>query len=143
MSEQKINVIDMINRYAESVGLSREQVYKPEKGSWNWKMGSAQIKIYIETIVFNNGTIREYLRIFSPLMEVPQSDQTRFYRHLLELNDGNLGVKLTIIPNSTWVYATYERDIRGMDYDEVATCIYDLELWADKLDDELKNKFGN
>jgi hypothetical protein len=54
------------------------------------------------------------------------------------MNDVNLGVKLTLSKESNKVYATYERDILGMDYGELATCIADLEWWADKLDDELK-----
>jgi hypothetical protein len=141
MSDQKAKVTDMVHQYAESVGLTREQVFNPEKQSWNWRIGSASIQIFIERINFSNGSFREYLRIFSPLMQMPATDLTRFYRQLLELNDSNLGVKLTVMPNSTWVYATYERDIRGMDYEELATCIADLEWWADKLDDELKVQF--
>ena len=143
MSDQKNVVTEMVHKYAESVGLSREQCFNEQKGTWNWKLGSANIQIYIETINFSNGSSREYLRIFSPLLEIPvaQQAQAAFYRHLLELNDGNLGVKITVMPNTNWVYATYERDIRGIDYEEVATCIGDLELWADKLDDELKERF--
>jgi hypothetical protein len=30
-----------------------------------------------------------------------------------------------------------------MDFHELSTCIADLEWWADKLDDELKNEFPN
>ena len=143
MSDQKNVVTEMVHKYAESVGLSREQCFNEQKGTWNSKLGSANIQIYIETINFSNGSSREYLRIFSPLLEIPvaQQAQAAFYRHLLELNDGNLGVKITVMPNTNWVYATYERDIRGIDYEEVATCIGDLELWADKLDDELKERF--
>ncbi len=141
MSELKTAVAQMVHRYTESVGLTREQVFNEAKNAWNWKIGSANIQVYIETINFSNGSMREYLRIFSPLLEIPKENQLPFYRHLLELNDGNLGMKITVMPNSNWVYATYERDIRGIDYDEMVTCIADLEFWADKLDDELKAKF--
>jgi hypothetical protein len=144
MESQKEAVSAMIHKYTESVGLTRAQVFNEAKNLWTWKIGSATVQVYIETINFSNGNFREYLRIFSPLLEIPatQVGNVSFFRHLLEINDGNLGVKLTIMPNSNWVYATYERDIRGIDYDEVVTCIYDLEYWADKLDDELKAKFA-
>jgi hypothetical protein len=66
----------------------------------------------------------------------------KVYRYLLELNDHNLGVKLTIMPETDKIYATYERDIQGIDYEEVKTCIADLEWWADELDDLLKEKLG-
>lgn len=140
---QREQVELMINQYVESVGLTGEQTYRPEKKSWHWKTGSASIQVYIETISFQNGTERDYLRVFSPLMQIPANDLLKFYRHLLELNDTRLGVKFTIMPNSNWVYATYERDIRGMDYHELSTCIADLEWWADKSDDELKEMFPN
>lgn len=143
MSIQKENVAEMIHQYVASVGLTKEQTFNAEKKSWHWKIGSARIQVYIETINFSNGSTRDYLRVFSPLLEIPVNDLLKFYRRLLELNDTNLGVKLTIMPNSTWIYATYERDIRGMDYHELSTCIADLEWWADKLDDELKAEFPN
>ena len=46
------------------------------------------------------------------------------------------------MPNTDQVFATFERDIRGIDYEEVATFISDLEWWADELDDELAREFG-
>lgn len=143
VSPQVEKVTEMIHQYAESVGLTREQVFNPEKKTWRWRIGSAYIDIFIQTIRFENGSSRDYLRVFSALMQIPVNDLLKFYRHLLELNDSKLGVKLTIMPNSNWVYATYERDIRGMDYHELATCIADMEYWADLLDDDLKNAFPN
>ena len=137
----KEKVTEMVHQYVESVGLTKDQTYNEEKKSWHWVIGSARIQVYIETINFSSGSHRDYLRIFSPLMQVPKGNELPFYRHLLELNDSKLGVKLTVMPNSDWVYATYERDIRGIDYHELATCIADLEWWADKLDDELKEQF--
>jgi hypothetical protein len=47
-----------------------------------------------------------------------------------------------LLPNSDQVYATFERDINGIDFDELATIIADLEWWADKLDDELAAEFS-
>ncbi|GAB4395248.1 MAG: hypothetical protein OHK0053_01380 [Microscillaceae bacterium] len=141
MSSQKEQVTEMIHRYVEEVGLKREEAYDAEKKSWHWRIGSARIQVYIETLQFSGGHFREYLRVFSPLLQIPAGQELVFYRHLLELNDSKLGVKLTIMPNSDWVYATYERDILGMDYEELRTCIADLEWWADKLDDELKTQF--
>lgn len=140
---QKKAVTEMIHEYAKSVGLDLNQTYNAEKGSWSWRIGSASIQVYIENVSFSNGHSRDYLRIFSPLMHIPTNDLLSFYRHLLELNDSSLGVKLTIMPGSSLIFATYERDIRGMDYQELSTCISDLEWWADKLDDELKNQFPN
>lgn len=141
MTAQIEKVTGMIHQYVESIGLTQEQVFDFDKNTWRWCKGSASIEVFIQTIRFDNGGSRDYLRIFSPLLKIPANDLLSFYRHLLQLNDTNLGVKITIMPNSNWVYATYERDIRGMDYHELATCIADMEYWADTLDDELKNAF--
>jgi hypothetical protein len=138
--KQKEAVTEMIHNYVQSVGSKLTDAYDPVKQSWTWRIGSVTIHVYIETMV-SGGHSRDYLRIFSPLTQITAGNEMQFYRHLLELNDSCLGVKLTVMPNSNWVYATYERDIRGMDYDELSTCISDLEWWADKLDDELKALF--
>ena len=79
-------------------------------------------------------------------MKVPETNKERFYRRCLEVSDQSLGVKLTLVPNAApdndWLYATYERDIQGIDYNETVTCINDMGLWADWLDDQLKSEFG-
>ncbi len=143
MTSQKERVYEMINQYVKSINLDLKDSFNEEKQSWNWRTGSARIQVYIQTVPLQSGSSREYLRIFSPLLQVPQKKELAFYRHLLELNDTKLGVKLSVMPNSNWVYATYERDIRGIDYHELSTCIADLEWWADKLDDELKTQFAD
>ena len=135
-------VEEMINQYVRSVGLSVERTYNAERRIWDWQVGSAKIEVFVQPIPMKDGTERHFLRVFSPLMLVPKHDELRFYRHLLELNDSKLGVKLTVLPGSETVYATYERDINGIDYDEVKTTIADLEWWADTLDDQLKQQFA-
>ncbi len=139
MNELVANVNVMIERYVLSVGLEKAKCYDSLKNSWNWRIGSASIQVFVQSVPLSSGTIRYYLRIFSPLMEIPTTNEAYFYRYLLELNDSKLGVKLSVLGN--WVYATYERDVVGMDYDELSTCIADLEWWADTLDDQLKEKF--
>ncbi|GAB2579236.1 hypothetical protein [Spirosoma areae] len=134
-------VATLIQCYVESIGLTKESTYKAKTNNWLWKNGSATIEVFVQTISFPSGGRRDYLRVFSPLLTVPANNLLHFYRHLLELNDLRLGVKLCIAPNTQTVYATYERDIRGMDYQELTTCIRDLENWADELDDQLKAQF--
>ncbi|CAN5427225.1 hypothetical protein BH09BAC4_BH09BAC4_10390 [soil metagenome] len=134
-------VTNMIQCYVESVGLSKERTYNPTNKNWLWTKGSASIEVFIETINFASGSRRDYLRVCSPLMTIPANNLLSFYRHLLELNNIRLGVKLGIMPDTQKVFATYERDIQGMDYLELTTCITDLELWADELDDQLKAKY--
>lgn len=141
LEEQYSRVTEMIHCYAESVGLNRQQVYNSELKNWRWKTGTASIEILIAVLNFPNGGRRDYLRIFAPLMDVPSNNLLAFYRHLLELNDTKLCVKLSIMPNSQRVYATYERDIKGMDFYELKTCIIDLEYWAVQFKADLNAQF--
>jgi len=134
-------VTEMVHCYAESVGLTREQVHNTEKNNWQWKNGSANIEVWIQKLNFANGTRRDFLRVFCPIMEIPLANPMAFYRRLLELNDLKLGIKFTLTPNSSKVWASFERDIKGIDYNELSTFISDFEYWADKLDDELKAEF--
>lgn len=134
-------VEDMIDRYVAEVGLKKENVYNPENKAWYWTLGSARIEVFITEIKFEDGHARYYLRIFSPIVKVPGQNQLAFFKRLLELNDQSLGVKLTLMANSDQVYVTFERDIQGMDYEELRTVIYDTEWWSDYLDDQLIGEF--
>lgn len=138
---QYLQTADMINMYAKSVGLQPEQVYNPEKRNWTWKKGSASIEIFIMRIDLGAGYIRDFIKIFTLVMQVPQTNQLAFYRRLLELNDEKLGIKLTLQKGSNHVWGTFERDINGMDYNELVAFIADFEIWADLFDDMLKTEF--
>lgn len=129
---------NMIQKYVESAGLTIEGTFNAEENIWRWRKGSAEIEVYIT----DGGNDRFYLVVISAIMEVPSDQEHEFYRHLLELNRNKLGVKFGIVPETNWVCAINERDVEGIDYNELATCISDLEWWADELDDELKAEFG-
>lgn len=132
---------ELIRQYVKEIGLTDEQTFNPERKAWYWTKGSAKIEVFIQTIKVGEGD-RNYLSVFSPILKVPKTGIVAFYRRLLELNDTSLGVKLSIIEGGDQVYATYERDINGMDYGELADTIADVEWWADYLDDELIKQFG-
>jgi hypothetical protein len=132
----------MVDKFIAEIGLTKESTYNPQRKAWYWTKGSAKLEVFIHEIKFETHS-RFYLRIFSPIIKVPTTNTLEFYRNLLEMNDSKLGVKLSIMAGSDQVYATFERDIQGIDYEELKVCVYDLEWWADLLDDELGKKFGN
>ncbi len=138
MSEKVNAVHTMIEQFVQSVGLTKQQTFNAEFASWHWTRGSAPIEVFVT----NGGNDRFYLCIYSALVELPGGGLEAAFKHLLELNHSKLGVKLSLKPGSNWVFAVAERDVNGMDYQELVTCIGDLEWWADKLDDELKASFA-
>lgn len=141
MSELRTKAEGMVNKLVVELGMTVESTFNTEKKAWYWKTGSAPIEVFIEEVPVGEGT-REFLRVFSPVMKVPAGKELEVYKKLLELNDSYLGLKLTLMKDSNQVYATFERDIVGMDYNELKTCILDLEWWADDLDDKLIAEFG-
>ncbi|MEO8770664.1 MAG: YbjN domain-containing protein [Ferruginibacter sp.] len=138
---QYLQTTEMIHKYAESVGLARADVYNTEKRNWTWKKGSASIEIFILRIDLGNGYVRDFIKIFTLVMQVPQTNLLEFYRRLLELNDEKLGIKLTLQKDGNNVWGTFERDINGMDYNELVAFISDFEIWADQFDNMLEAEF--
>lgn len=139
-------ILDHVKQFITSVGVDPATCWNEQNKAYYIFKGSAKLEIFVSSHPNQDGSSRNFLRIFSGLMKVPANADARFYRRLLEISDGSLGVKLTVMsnpnPDNDWVYATYERDIKGLDYDETITCISDMGLWADHLDDTLKNEFG-
>lgn len=141
MATTREQVEVMIDEYVVKIGLTKAQTYNQERRAWYWNRGSAGIEVFIQEIKLSTYS-RFYLRVFSHILKVPAGSEQKVYKRLLELNDTNLGIKLSLLPNTDKVYATFERDINGIDFEEVSTTIADLEWWADKLDDELAAEFN-
>jgi hypothetical protein len=120
----------MMDRYMQEIGLNPETIFNKERNAWYWSRGSANIEVFVESIDMSGGTQRRFLRVFSPLVKVPPNAGTAFYRRLLELNDKSLGVKLTLLASTDTIYATYERDVKGMEYSELSDTIADVEWWG-------------
>lgn len=139
-------ILDHIKTFIQSVGVDPAACWNEQNKAYYVHKGSAKLEIFVSSHPQSDGTARHYLRIFSGIIRVPANDRERFYRRCLEISDQSLGVKLTAManpnPDNDWIYATYERDIAGMDYNETVTCVNDMGLWADWLDDQLKNEFG-
>lgn len=142
MSDLLNKVKEMLNDFVTSLEIDVKDVYDPERNIWYLKRGSAPVQIMLLSIPVGNGEIREFLQVASPIMKVPKEKELAFYRRLLELNDIKLGVKFSVQKDSDQVWALYERDLIGIGYEELKTCIEDLGYWADTLDDELIQEFG-
>ena len=130
-----------IQQYFLGIGLTKDQVYDAQAEAYYWMRGSARLEMFITKFVTSSGFTRHYLRIFSPLLQLPSYNREQAYRYLLELSHGSLCVKMTMREGSDFVFAAFERDIVGMDYIEFFNMVSDMEWWADELDDRLKKMF--
>ncbi len=129
----------MIKQYLQQIKVNPDECYNQQNNAWYWFRGTAKIEIFVSESRVSDIDIRYYLRIYSAVFKVPQNNQSAFYRRLLDLNDTSLGMKFSTF--NDFVYATTERNIDGMDYKEMTSLIYNLELWADIYDDQLKKEF--
>lgn len=141
MSELIEKSIQMINDFVTEKGIKINEVFNREKLFWRLKRGSATIDIMLLSVPVGEGITREFLQIASPIFKVPNGKETEFYKRLLELNDIKLGVKLSLQKDTDQVWALSERDLMGMSYTELKTCLEDLGYWADEFDDILKKEF--
>ena len=139
-------VLDYVKQFIQSVGVDPATCWNEQNKAYYIYKGSAKLEIFVSSHTNTDGSVRNFLRIFSGIIKVPDTNKEHFYRRMLEISDQSLGLKMTAVTNATpendWIYATYERDITGIDYDEVVTCLSDMGLWADYLDDQLKAEFG-
>jgi hypothetical protein len=142
MSELYEKTAMMINDFVTEKGIKLKDVYDAEKKVWHLIRGSAIIDILLISVPVSESETREFLQIASPVANVPKGKELPFYKRLLELNDGNLGVKLSLQPDTDQIWALFERDLIGLSYSEMKICIEDLGYWADEFDDLLSSEFG-
>ena len=130
-----------IQQYFLGIGLTKDQVFDAQADAYYWMRGSARLEMFITKFVSSSGFTRYYLRVFSPLLQLPPNNREQAYKYLLELSHNSLCVKMTMRQGSDYVFAAFERDIVGMDYIEFYNMVADMEWWADELDDRLKTVF--
>jgi hypothetical protein len=142
MSELIAKAKKMVDEFCKTKGVDPATIYNAEKQLWSLQRGSAPVQVMLLSIPVGEKEIREYLQVAAPIIKVPKGKELDFYRKLLELNDVKLGVKLSIQSGTDQVWALAERDLIGMDYAEMETCLEDLGYWADLFDDMLREEFA-
>ncbi|MBN1251957.1 MAG: YbjN domain-containing protein [Bacteroidales bacterium] len=113
------------------------KVCRGEKaGQWNLKRGSANVWIDVwETEQKNYG----YFQCMAPVIEVPTKNTEAFYREILEINHNLYGVAMTKF--NSWIYLKTNRELDGLDQNEMMAMINRIGVYADQYDDLLRNKY--
>ena len=124
----------MINDFIASLGIDPEQCRRRPRQLWSLYKGSALV--YIEIFKADN---MDFIEASSPIMKMPSRNLLIFYRKLLELNFQLLGVKFLV--RDEWVYLSENRQLKGMDFDELKTMVERVGSFADQWDDPLIEEF--
>jgi hypothetical protein len=131
-----------IDRLCREIGTTAAKVYNPKTGAWYFTRGSSTVEVFLTTYQVQNST-RTFIRCFAPLYSIPVKEKKLdFFQGALEVNTQYMGIKLGTLADKNLLCAIAERDIDGMDYQELVTLISDIGYWADQLDDFLKKTFG-
>ncbi|HEY6505855.1 MAG TPA: YbjN domain-containing protein [Chitinophagaceae bacterium] len=134
---------DYLHRLCTDMGVEEKKVYNPKTGAWYFAQGSSTIEVFLTTQKNLQQQPQTFIRCMAPLCGIPKdtNKQLALYKTALAINATYLGYKISAEEERDLVCIIAERNISGMDYDEMITLINDLSHWADKLDDFLKNEF--
>ncbi len=124
----------VVNDLLSSFGLDPEKCRHRPRTLWSAYRGSALVYIDIFKLEDIN-----YIEISCPIMLLPSRNLLVFYKKLLELNYQLMGVKFFV--RDQWVYLAENRELKGLDSDELKGMIERVSYHADRLDEGLIEEF--
>ena len=127
---------EMVEKFMRKKGLDpSQQRLKGDQIGWFAIRGSAYIYIFINQYDNFNS-----IRVYSPILYLPEENILPFYRKCLELNWELKNCAICVYENE--VALVVERPIEGLDPEEVEWTIDYLSQVADNLDNKLADEFG-
>ncbi len=128
---------DMVELYLQNYKKNEYKYFGEEDGteSWVFSEGSVLTNIYL---LFEKDP--PSLRIFTPLVFIPQKNILTLYRACLEANFELINCALCV--NRDTVGLVAERSLDGLDPQELASSINYISKVGDNLDNMLKDDFG-
>lgn len=130
--------IEMIENFYRSIENDpNEYLLDNEKNHKRWVLYRGSIVTYI---YLNLGEEKSTLRIFAPLVYLPQTNILPLYRECLEYNFSLVNCSLCVLSDT--IGLVVERPLEGLDPIELTGMISYLTAVADDLDNKLAEKFG-
>jgi hypothetical protein len=124
------------------LGVDASSIYNEKTGSWYFTQNGSTIEVFLTAQKNPQQEQQVFIRCMSPLCAIPRDLPKQFvlYKTAMAINATYLGYKLTADETRGIVCAVTERNIEGMDYNEMITLISELGFWAGKLDAFLKKE---
>jgi hypothetical protein len=132
-----------LQRLCTDMGVEEKNVYNTKTRAWYFAQGSSTIEVFLTTQKNFQQQPQTFIRCMAALCEIPNDIKKQFelYKTALAINGTYLGYKISADEQRGFVCIIAERNISGMDYEEMITLISDLGHWADKLDNFMKDQF--
>jgi hypothetical protein len=130
-------VAHLVHNYFKGRNLDsqKQEIAGSEGCGWWLTEGSAKIYIFVQ-----DSPAGPVLRITSPIVFIPETNQEAFYRHLLDLNSNLASCHLATYENYVLVLA--QRQTSGISQEDVDSVVWNVAYVADLLDDKLAADFG-
>jgi hypothetical protein len=90
----------------KQAGVDPELCRSETEGQWNLKRHESEV--WIDVWPAENEGGHTYFQVMTPLVEIPQENETAFYRELLDLNYQMVGASLVTYKNGAYVKFTGE-----------------------------------
>ena len=126
----------MIKGFFENIGMDADDQRLTEDHSLRWCAVRGSAQFLIEILEYQDGTT---VRVFSPILFLPDENLLPFYRRLLEINMDLVGCALGVYEDKVAVLS--ERPTTGLDPIELERMIHFVAGVADDLDNQLADEF--
>jgi hypothetical protein len=133
-TEEHVRLVENVIRAAS--GLEPDECYDDEHNYWRFAKGS--VEIYVSLLDIGG---EHYVTIGAPIMAVPQSRREDLFARLLEENALRIAVKFSIRADVVWL--EFNREMKGLGFDEAARALVRVAEVADELDEVLVNEYGD
>ncbi len=130
-------VAEMIQSYYRRRQLDPIEQELPGSEGYGWWLTEGSAKIYVFVQDTPSGPV---LRITSPLVYIPETNQENFYRKLLDVN-ANLS-SCALATHDQIVLVVAQRPTAMLDQEELDSLVWNVAFVADLLDDQLANEFN-
>ena len=133
-AEDYIRLVEnVIKRYS---GLDPDGCYDEEQHCWRFNKGS--IEIYVSLLEIGG---EYYVNVAAPIMAVPESRREGLFERLLEENAQRIAVKFSVRDDAVWL--EFNREMRGLGFDEAKRALVRVAEVADELDEVLIHEYGD
>jgi hypothetical protein len=133
-AEDYIRLVEnVIKRYS---GLEPDGCYDEEQHCWRFNKGS--IEIYVSLLEIGG---EYYVNVAAPIMAVPESRREGLFERLLEENAQRIAVKFSVRDDAVWL--EFNREMRGLGFDEAKRALVRVAEVADELDEVLIHEYGD
>ena len=119
-----------------ALGVDPKDCQDKEAGRWFLIRGSAEIVVQI---YYNNENSIAYCRVYSPFMLIPAERKEAFFGDLLDINMDYAGIAFG--RRNDWIFLKAEREVNGLDVNELVVMIKRIGIVTDHYDDIFKEKY--